>query len=289
MKILCNGCSYTAKTSPERTERHTWPMFLEKELPNAEIINFGSNAAGNRYIKETTIEYLEHNDVDAVVVMWSGLGRVDVNISDKEFELCNMQTNPKTRYVGYKKQNNRNWFFTGGVWCREDSPLSELFPDNKIIVDLFLKYLPGYRIHEAPLERILSSINNMIDLQEYLIERNIPFVFASYQNYWNKQSADMLKNKLNVDISDDFSYNSGGSPYVCDFKKLQEYANKYLDFSKWCWAGDQGRTVFEIAMEEFKGRSGSYDDGDHPGATAQELFTHKYLIPRLLKANIQTR
>ena len=120
MKILCNGCSYTAKTSPHRTERHTWPMFLEKELPNAEIINFGSNAAGNRYIKETTIEYLEHNDVDAVVVMWSGLGRVDVNISNEEFELCNMQTNPKTRYVGYKKQNNRNWFFTGGVWCRED-------------------------------------------------------------------------------------------------------------------------------------------------------------------------
>ena len=112
MKILCNGCSYTAKVSPHRTERHTWPMFLEKELPNAEIINFGSNAAGNRYIKETTIEYCEKYQVDAVIVMWSGLGRVDVNISDEEFELCCNQTNAKTRYVGYKEQNYRNWFFS---------------------------------------------------------------------------------------------------------------------------------------------------------------------------------
>ena len=42
--------------------------------------------------------------------------------------------------VGYKEQNYRNWFFTGGVWCREDKSFPELFPDNKIIVDLFLKY-----------------------------------------------------------------------------------------------------------------------------------------------------
>ena len=70
MKILCNGCSYTANTSEHRTERYTWPMFLQKEFPESEIINFGANAAGNRYIKETTIEYLESNQVDAVVVMW---------------------------------------------------------------------------------------------------------------------------------------------------------------------------------------------------------------------------
>ena len=67
----------------------------------------------------------------------------------------------------------------------------------------------------------------MIDLQEYLTDKNIPFVFTSYQNYWNKQSADMLKNKLNVDVSGDFSYNSGGSPYVCDFKKLQKFASHF--------------------------------------------------------------
>lgn len=286
MKILCNGCSYTATTKEtlSKVERHTWPVFIQKELPDSEIINFGTMAAGNRYIKETTIEYLESNQVDAVVVMWSGLGRIDVNITDEEYELCCKQNNPKTRYVGFKEQNYRNWFFTGGVWCRQDISLSELFPNNKIIVDLFLKYLPGYRIHEAPLERILSSINNMIDLQQYLTERNIPFVFTSYQNYWNKQSAEMLKNKLNVDIKDKFSYNSGGSPYVCDFEKLEQYAKKYLDFSKWCWAGAEGRTVFEIAMEDFKGKSGSYDDGDHPNAKAQEVFVKQFLLPKLLKA-----
>ena len=44
MKILCNGCSYTATTKEtlSKVERHTWSMFLQKELPDSEIINLGT-------------------------------------------------------------------------------------------------------------------------------------------------------------------------------------------------------------------------------------------------------
>ena len=58
MKIFCNGCSYTAKTSEHRTERYTWSMFLQKELSRRPKLCV--HVPGN-YIKETTIEYLESN------------------------------------------------------------------------------------------------------------------------------------------------------------------------------------------------------------------------------------
>ena len=59
-------------------------------------------------------------------------------------------------------------------------------------------------------------------MQQYPRKKYI--LYLQVENYWNKQSAGMLKNKLNVNIKDEFSYIRGGSPMYATLKKLQQYA-----------------------------------------------------------------
>lgn len=281
MKVLINGCSYTHQRVCKK-EQQTWSDALQHYKPDWQIDNLAVGAAGNRFIFETSIEYLERNKPDLVCIMWSGTGRKDVNITDEQYSrMRNEQKNKEIRYAGYAKRFDRNWLCGGGVWCDTNISLEEAFKTNTIAIEVFREHMSGYMLRDEPFERSLKSINYMIDLQQILEEKNIPYVFMSYQNYWNKQSALMLKEKLYLDVNDQFSYNSGGSAYICDFPKLFSYAKKHLNFDKWCWAGREFRCVFEFAMEEFERRSGTYDDGDHPNYTAHSLFVEKYLLPKL--------
>lgn len=280
MKVLINGCSYTQQR--KGIPNWTWPDALQNLKPDWQIDNLAVGAAGNKFIFETSVEYLERNKPDLVCIMWSGTGRKDVNITAEQYDrMCHEQVNHKTRYGGFAKRFDRYWLCGGGVWCDSNKSLEEVFKDNEIGIEVFREHMSGYMLRDKPFERSLKSINYMIDLQHILEQKNIPYVFMSYQNYWNKQSAPMLKEKLYLNINDQFSYNSGGSMYICDFPKLFSYAKKHLNFDKWCWAGKEFRCVFELAMEEFEWRSGTYDDGDHPAYNAQLLFVEKYLLPEL--------
>lgn len=72
MKILVNGCSFSRGPI-------SWPYYLQ-ELLNCELVNLAQSGAGNSYIHESTVSELVHREYDLVIIMWSGLSRLDFKV-----------------------------------------------------------------------------------------------------------------------------------------------------------------------------------------------------------------
>ena len=73
------GCSFT---------EDFWPNFFGK-IVNREVINNGRGGVGNFYIVNKLYETIDtskyNSDNSIVIVMWSGIDRVDLVVNDEEF------------------------------------------------------------------------------------------------------------------------------------------------------------------------------------------------------------
>ena len=171
MKILINGCSFSR--GPE-----SWPYFI-RYLSGASIWNLALAGAGNTYIRQSTINEISLRSHDLVIIMWSGLERLDFQVNDidqfPDFSTSSYQSDqndwPEKIVKPWHDQDfvEKNWIL-GGI----EPGLSrhELFR--------------GIRYHTSEKEHIHRSLIDMICMQGVLKSNNIPFVFAFYQNYVEK-------------------------------------------------------------------------------------------------------
>ncbi len=270
MNILVNGCSYTWQTYQiDRNDKIRWPEILNDKYPSFNFTNLAHLGAGNFYIKESTIEYLENNHIDHVLIMWSGFSRYDVKVTKQQYDILN--TGKKYRC----KSMHSLWVSSGGNsgawknWHYYEPAI------NKVIKECFKKYYENINW----LEHYANSIQQIIDLQNYCNDKNIKYTFMTYRNHWNKSHKDIQKKKFNVDIEEQFSFGANGEPYMCDFEQLNSIIPE-IDFTKWCFIDNEMNGIWELALQ-FPGRSGTYDDGDHPATNTAELFVSKYLAPSL--------
>ena len=72
--VLTNGCSFSRG-------RFTWPYRVQQKT-NCNLVNLAMGGAGNRYILDTTIRQLQARKYDLVMIMWSGISRVDIKVED---------------------------------------------------------------------------------------------------------------------------------------------------------------------------------------------------------------
>jgi|688.fasta_scaffold310277_2 hypothetical protein len=143
MKILTNGCSFTAH-SPYLT----WPYLLGTDA----VKNIAQHSAGNQWICNSTIAELSENSYDLVLVMWSGLERLDYTVEEAVY----------LKSTGFKSVNN----FGIHYLHNEQDAYKNLSVDT------------GQR------ERVFNSLMQIISLQSYLQAHNINFKFMSYMNFW---------------------------------------------------------------------------------------------------------
>ena len=67
--ILVNGCSFTSgEESPI-----AWPTLIPK------TINIAQPGASNDYILRSTVDYIETNDIESVIVAWTSPHRIEVS------------------------------------------------------------------------------------------------------------------------------------------------------------------------------------------------------------------
>ena len=74
--LLVNGCSFSRGPN-------SWPYFLS----NVNLVNLAQAGAGNTYIHETTIAELSQRKYDLVIVMWTGIPRIDFKVNDINFSI----------------------------------------------------------------------------------------------------------------------------------------------------------------------------------------------------------
>lgn len=159
MKILASGCSFTAG-------KNTWPFHV---LPNAEVVNLAVVASGNQYISQSVLVEASLNHYDLVLVMWSGLMRKDLQISDATYQELEAP-------IYRKKINNMSFACLGNMRdCISDSR--------------FIEYKKEYHQLVDEESSACQSLLHMIALESFLKNKKIPYRFMSYINYWKDQEA----------------------------------------------------------------------------------------------------
>lgn len=184
-KLLVNGCSFSR--GPD-----SWPYYLS-DLCNFDLVNLAQSGAGNTYIQESTIEELAQRNYDYVIVMWTGLARIDFKVHDITLFKDSAYTS------GYQKTRNDwaeknihpvndqdyvsdNWAFScGHVNLEQAMTESSLFT--------------GIYRHLHSKEFAYHALQKMIALQSFLKAQNINYLFTFYQDYVNElaQQEDLYK------------------------------------------------------------------------------------------------
>ena len=173
MRILTNGCSFSRGPI-------AWPNHIAK-WAGADLVNLAQAGAGNTYISRSTISELQERCYDLVLIMWSGLERIDIQVE-------NINLFDSTVYTSrYQSQQNdwpekviepindqdyvqKNWVFGCGHLNGDSFVIqSGLFRQQ-------YKYL-GFDNHLA------RSFFDILSLENYLKNKSIPYAFSFYQNY----------------------------------------------------------------------------------------------------------
>lgn len=199
MKILVSGCSFSTN----------WPNFLSSHLKNAEVTNLSFPGAGNKYIADSIIAK-DLSGYDIILVMWSGLTRLDIPITSDIFD----------DYDFKKTVNDQQYIMSGGLL---GSWLSNHF--TKILFEGTYKFITEENM-------AMLSILEMIKLQNFLNAKNKKFIFSSYVNYWN-QSTDWKSPNA------DFSLSS--------ITNIDNLLNK-IEFDKWLFLDENRNGIYEYAI-----------------------------------------
>jgi len=220
---LTGGCSFTAGA---------WERHFNNYTQHFDISYPG---AGNRYIADSIIHFTTQKHYDLVLIMWSGLTRLDTPVSDTSYfkdyfnvSLPNM-TPAGTRYV-----------MSGGEYGNYlDHPLAKMMYSN---IYKFTSYS----------DLALMSLTEMIKLQNHLKTRGIPYYFMSYINYWNRP-ADWVSKNCDRGLN-----NYGQLKPVID----------QLDFDQWIFLNDNKDGIFELAEQH----NSFMDDRYHPADDIHKMW-----------------
>ena len=237
MKILKSGCSFTQWPEYPGGNNICWPKYLADLKPEYTFKTIAEAAAGNQYICDSIIRETISNQYDQVLVMWSGITRLDY-LTSLEDDAWNSLFDS---YGFYRRipGNKLGWIFSGGqlgTWFK-----------HPVAHKMF------YEMYKVSSDLSLATINLMeiVKLQNYLKAKGIPFKFMSYVNYWT--------NEKHISPNGDFG--------LLDIPEVQYLINE-IDFSCWIFADDDKKCIYDVAKE-----LNSFEaDGFHPGAKAHQVW-----------------
>lgn len=234
MKITIGGCSFTSWSEQPNGPNTCWPRHLQQLRPQDHIELLAEPAAGNQYICESVIRSVLHERPDHVLVMWSGVSRLDylTSLEDPAWERM------FDSYGFYRRippGNKLGYIFSGGH--------AGTWHGNPVAVQMFRQ------MYKVSNQLSLGYINlmEMVKLQSFLVGKKIPYHFMSYVNYWNDQPW--------ISRNGDFG--------VMQFPELKFLIDE-LDFDQWIFADSNRSCIYDVA----KKLNSFTEDKFHPGDLA---------------------
>ena len=224
MRLLISGCSFTDAL---------WPHLLGAHSVN----NRAYPSSGNSYIANSIITS-DLDDYDLVIVMWSGISRLDEIITNSDL----FNDYPFKKDIGNSKCISSGG--EAGSWG------SHTF--TRMLFESRYKLLSS-----EDLARI--SLNEMIRTQDHLTAHGVPYIFCSYINYWN-QTLDWQSKNM------DFGINN--------YPELTLLTNK-IDFNHWVFLNDNKDGLFEIAEATNNLQEDKFHPNDAAGQIWSEIVKRK--------------
>ena len=227
--VLVNGCSFSR--GPD-----SWPYFLK----NANIINLAQSGAGNTYIFETTIAELSNRKYDYVLIMWSGVERVDYKVSDIKMFGNSWSTSQAQHLrndwsekiiipINDQDYVEKDWVFGTGHFSDPAVTQSKIFEGVYKYVDR-----QQFRYH---------LLIKMIALQNTLKQLNIPYMYSFFMDYehelkkipelYNMLDQSCIYNKENINTiakTNSWYYDDGMHPNKLAHKTWANLINNHLGF-----------------------------------------------------------
>lgn len=232
MNLLISGCSFTQWPEYPGGPNICWPKFLKELNPDWNIENVAEPAAGNQYIADSVIRSVIKNPPDHVLVMWSGVSRLDylTSLDDSAWERL------FDSYGFYRRfedcPSRLGYIFSGGqmgTWYK-----------NEVAHKMFYEM---YKV-SSPLSLAHINLMEIVKLQGFLKSKGIPYHFMSYINYWNTDT--------HIGPNGDFG--------VLAFNELRDLV-KEIDFGPWIFTDSNRNGIYEMARTH----SDFQPDGFHPG------------------------
>jgi hypothetical protein len=232
MNMLISGCSFTQWPEYPGGPNICWPKFLKDLNPDWNIENIAEPAAGNQYIADSVIRSVLDHQPDHVMVMWSGVSRLDylTSLEDPAWERL------YDSYGFYRRVDHcpgqLGYIFSGGqmgTWYKNDVA-------HKMFYEM-------YKV-SSPMSLAAINLMEMVKLQNFLQNKKINYHFMSYVNYWTTQ--------FNLSPNGDFG--------VLAFPELNDLVQE-IDFDHWIFTDSSRNGIYELAKQtqDFQ------PDGFHPG------------------------
>ena len=215
--------------------------------PGCNYTNLARSSAGNEYICDSTIKFLENANLDPsttlVMIMWSGTGRKDLQISGEWWYHIK-----QTYGLGHQIQDETYYLFSGGLY--------NSWTTNGTIKKIFEW---PYKLSD-PSVLCQHSLMQFINLENYLKVHGYHYRFLIYTDCL---SPAYESNWLNGD------YNIG---YFCKDRALY----KNYQFSNWIFLNQN-----MDCLAEFARNSQQLNSTQHPTALAHKEFAHQVVLPAI--------
>lgn len=171
--LLVSGCSYTWNNSDQHI--CTWPYYLRDLAGFKEVFDCSQGGAGSNHIFNSVVNEVLTNvnvtpDDTAIVIMWSGLERVDFICTSDLVKT----TRPKS-LTGYYQFDSQDTFASLSVWPSSDDALQNLLKQYRVTVDSSAQ--------------ILESCIKILALGKFLDSLGYSFSFVN----WRDQSYEISK------------------------------------------------------------------------------------------------
>lgn len=247
--LVVNGCSFTELNC----EYKSWSEHVVDQLSVSTYKNLGMGGAGNRYIAQSTIDYLEHANLNpsttAVVIMWSGPSRKDKAVSKQWWDYAqanDYKFGARFMLGPSPDEEYTYWLFSGGMgnsW-NYNSVSRELFEID-------------YKTTDAQI-MCKESLFYFKQLADYLDLNGYQYKFTSFVNYWHVKEK-VFKGEFVIE-------------HYC--KNVPLYQT--FDFSSWFFIDENKNTFGEFATN-----LNQIDHTRHPTGIAHEKFAQEFVIPAL--------
>ncbi len=273
--ILANGCSFTfghgsiqypdtGETMPPRT--WVWPFALERRDPNIKCNNISIGGASNNRILRTTIDSIEKETPDAVIVQWTSPFRSEWY--DEFWEtfytlVPGNVTDEMQRNIQALKMFGEPCVFIPVPKLKNYGPHTEYFEKVTTASQHYQAYIENHT------NAIIDFCKDVLVLQSYLDKKKIPYLFSGMSN------SCMLGRKDGPDIWSILDWaNEKPIDYIIQLRKE-------INPEKWTHYAFSRMMADNIVSKE------PYDP--HPNNLGHELIArelHKEIVRRdLLKDN----
>lgn len=239
MKFLISGCSFTQWPEYPGGPNICWPRYFQEQNPQVEIKTVAEAAAGNQYIADSVIRNVSEERPDHVIVMWSGVSRLDylTSLEDPAWDALYDSYGFYRRLPG----NKLGYIFSGGrmgTWFKNPVAHKMFNEMYKVASDTSLGYI---------------NLMEIVKTQNFLKAQGIPYHFMSYVNYWN--------DRPEVSRNGDFG--------VMGNRDLAPLVNA-IDFDHWIFSDTEKNGLYELSIA----RNDFQADGFHPGNATQEAWAN---------------